>query len=462
MPQAEVMQKFPLDLLRRIRENHVMEVVVNLEDDFTKKLKKDTMAGNENSQSRTLTSKVKLGIEARDRMLPILERLVAKPESYKHEDRITPKANLENHLMHNKFFNAILMRVDEGGLLALNKVQGVRSICENFVMKNASCDHDSRSRTVRNHDNISWGIKDLEIEKIWGEGFEGEGMRIGHLDSGVYENHPDLSGKVDSFITFNAYFEPVPSSPFETDPRAHGTKTAGVLVGGDSGGIKIGVAPKAKLVSAIAAPNNETNLFLCLSALSWMALEQKVDVVNISLGITHGYFDQFDNYLEDLRDQGVLTVCAIGNHGIAGSVSPGHNRLSCSVGAYDEQGNLWDNSAGAILILEDGTKIIKPDLVAPGVSIHTASLCPGSPPTPAWDKATGTSLATPFVAASMALLKAAYLTQHKQSSAKALLHHIERAIYRACDQSDTKGRKDSRHGIGYFQPFKAFKALWKH
>lgn len=448
--------KLSRELLRRIKENHVMEIVVTLEDEISRKSNYDTIAGDENSYPRNFRSMVKLRAEAQARMLPILERLTAKPESYKRANRTIPEINLENRWMRNEFFNVVLMHADEDGLRALNKLQGVRSLCENLAMRNTSCMAPPQA-TGLDQNNVNWGIPDLKIEKIWNAGFRGQGMRIGHLDSGVHENHPDLKGKVKSFVSFSAYYEPIPSSPFETF-RAHGTQTAGVLVGGDFSERIIGVAPEAKLVSAVALPNNVTSHYLCAQALAWI-MTQDVDVVNISFGIYPGYDIRLDPYLNDLRNLGILTVCAVGNYGIAGSVTPGHNKPSCSVGAYDKNHDLWNQSAGATLVLKDRAIVRKPNLLAPGVSVCTTSLAPAAYPVPILEEVTGTSVAAPFVAAGAVLLKQFLKESAKRMTPKRMLGHLERAIYGTCASSHQKGRKDPRYGVGFFKPFTAFQEL---
>jgi len=437
-----------------------MEVVVTLEDEISKKLNDDTVARDENYNLGDFRSVVRIRAEAQARVLPILERLTAKPDSFRRANKTNPEISLENRWMRNELFNVVLMHVDEDGLLALNKLQGVRSVCENLVIRNPSCMTPSPKTTGIDQGNVNWGIQDLEIEKIWNAGFRGEGMRIGHLDSGVHGNHPDLKGKVDSFVSFSVYYEPIPSSPFETWIRAHGTQTAGVLVGGNSSESIIGVAPEAKLVSAVALPNNVTSIFLCAQALAWI-ITQHVDVVNISFGLWPGYDIRLDPYMNDLRNLGVLTVCAVGNYGIAGSVTPGHNKPSCSVGAYDRNHDLWDQSAGATLVLKDGAMIKKPNYVAPGVSVRTTSLAPAASPVPILEEVTGTSIAAPFVAAGAVLLKQFLKGSAKRLAPKSILGRLEKAIYYTCDRSHKKARNDPRYGVGFFKPFAAFQELQK-
>jgi len=95
----------------------------------------------------------------------------------------------------------------------------------------------------------TWGIDYLKIPQLWDQGLTGENIVIGHLDSGVEGSHPDLEGKVEEFVLADPRGQMMRSDSFDSD--SHGTHTAGTLVGGNTSGTSIGVAPKAKLVSAL-------------------------------------------------------------------------------------------------------------------------------------------------------------------------------------------------------------------
>ena len=82
-------------------------------------------------------------------------------------------------------------------------------------------------------------------------GFEGEGVRVALLDSGVDHGHPFLNGRVLPGIDLvdgdrSAGAEPKPDEPARLE--AHGTRMAGVLVGsGGPAGLR-GVAPGARVL----------------------------------------------------------------------------------------------------------------------------------------------------------------------------------------------------------------------
>ncbi|MFT7463074.1 MAG: subtilisin family serine protease [Pseudohongiellaceae bacterium] len=101
--------------------------------------------------------------------------------------------------------------------------------------------------------------------KLWALGFDGSGVTIGSIDSGVLKSHPDLAGSfwnnpneipgngidddgntyIDDIWGWD--FENGDADPQSTDP--HGTQSAGLIVGDGSSGKITGMAPGATLVN---------------------------------------------------------------------------------------------------------------------------------------------------------------------------------------------------------------------
>ena len=103
----------------------------------------------------------------------------------------------------------------------------------------------------------SWALDRLRVPFLWDKGWTGEGILIGHLDTGVDTTHPAISGSVDAFAEFDAIGRSV-ANPQKTDSGFHGTHTAGILVGKPYEGAIFGVAPGAKLVTATVIEHGDT------------------------------------------------------------------------------------------------------------------------------------------------------------------------------------------------------------
>lgn len=81
--------------------------------------------------------------------------------------------------------------------------------------------------------------------EAWAAGYDGKGVKVVVLDTGIDVNHPDFAGLIDGTASF------VPGEAV-TDVNGHGTHVAGTIVGSGaaSGGANKGVAPAPTCSSA--------------------------------------------------------------------------------------------------------------------------------------------------------------------------------------------------------------------
>jgi len=161
-------------------------------------------------------------------------------------------------------------------------------------------------------------------------GFDGTGITIAVIDTGVDYNHPDLFGFGEDGKVIGGYdFVDKDNSPIDTN--GHGTEVAGII---SADGQLKGVAPKSKILAYRVSENGEAvSSNLIIKAIE-QAVKDKADIINISLGVnlTNNKLDQAVN---EAIEQGVVVITAAGNHGPElGSIgSPGINPNVITVGA---------------------------------------------------------------------------------------------------------------------------------
>src|SRR5262245_13424763 len=147
-------------------------------------------------------------------------------------------------------------------------------------------------------EGVTWGLKQLGIPELW-ETTKGEGINLAVLDTGVYAEHPALSGRVEDFIVVDPLGRRIKSEP-AYDCGTHGTHVCGTIAGGRTAqGVSIGVAPEASL-SVAGVLIGDATLRTLMEGISW-AVEKGVDIINMSLGFSY-YEPMFDEVFKILFD----------------------------------------------------------------------------------------------------------------------------------------------------------------
>ncbi len=141
-------------------------------------------------------------------------------------------------------------------------------------------------------------------------GFEGGGIKIGVIDTGIDYNHPDLFGFGPDGKVVGGY-DYVDNDEEPMDTNGHGTEVAGIIAA--NGNLK-GVAPKAKLIAYRVSSTGESVSSDFIVKAIHRAIEDQVDIINISLGVNKTN-DELDNAVREAVKNGIVVVAAAGNNG---------------------------------------------------------------------------------------------------------------------------------------------------
>ena len=166
-------------------------------------------------------------------------------------------------------------------------------------------------------------------------GFTGKGVKIGVIDTGINLNHPDFFNQ-DQTSRFLKGYDFVDNDTVPQDTNGHGTQVTGIIAA--DGQLK-GIAPMTEIFSyRVSSDGESVPSNLIIKAIN-QAIEDKVDIINISLGVnmTHNKIDEAVN---NAINQGIVVVAAAGNSGPEKSTigSPARNPNAVTVGAtYNNQ-----------------------------------------------------------------------------------------------------------------------------
>lgn len=244
----------------------------------------------------------------------------------------------------------------------------------------------------------------INAPAAWKAGYEGQGVKVAVLDTGVDASHPDLAGRIAAAKDFSG-------SGNTDDHFGHGTHVASIVAGtgAASGGTRRGVAPKADLlIGKVLNDDGYGTESDIIDGMQWAATTEHAKVVSMSLGgDPSDGTDPMSQAVNALTaSTGTLFVIAAGNMGPGESTvaTPGAADDALTVGAVDRDDSLAPFSSRGPRLGDDA---VKPDVTAPGVGIvaaRAAGTSLGDPVDDNYTSLSGTSMATPHVAGAAALL----------------------------------------------------------
>jgi bacillopeptidase F len=308
-------------------------------------------------------------------------------------------------------------------------------------------------------------IVQVNATDLWALGYAGQGVTVAIVDSGVDINHPDLGPRWRGGS--NSWFDPNSEHPFTpTDLDGHGTRVSGLLLGGNSSGAYIGVAPDAEWIGVKIFADNGTALNSVIHAgFQWLLdpdgnpdTDDAPDIVNnswsfeASPNICDAASREFQADVQALKAAGIAVVFAAGNSGPDSSTStaPANYPESFAVGSVgtSSSSTLISSFSARGPSACDGT--IYPEVVAPGFLVLTSDLTDGGTALNSYIMIAGTSFSTPHASGAMALLLSAFPDTQVNS--------LETSLKQSATDLGTPGA-DNTYGYGLIDALAAFNNL---
>lgn len=344
-------------------------------------------------------------------------------------------------LLYNpqRVFSGLIIEADADAIPAIKQIPGVVDV------------YPAGVGTIENANSVPF----MGGDTVWQAGYTGNGIRIAVIDTGIDYEHYNFDGNGPGtvfpttkiaggydFVGDSWHPDTSPTLVPDLDPmdqQGHGTHMAGTIAGYgiDSGGntylgpwnnttpfgtmnIGPGWAPEATLYALkVGADHEFVSEAGVIAALEWAIdpngdgdFSDQMDVVNMSIGSGFGDVNRgWTIAANNAAQAGMIVVASATNYGDTYFMQgdPATADWAISVGASDDGNNggltadtLWSGSARGPQIQSNPTAIaLKPDIVAPGISIFSSQLGTIN----GGVNGTGTSSASAQVSGAMALLR---------------------------------------------------------
>lgn len=308
---------------------------------------------------------------------------------------------------------------------------------------------DLTAKPATSRDN-AWHVDKVNAPAVWNyngsSGYNGDGVIVAVVDSGVDYNHVDIAGSMwDGGENYPHHgYDMCNDDNDPMDDHCHGTHVAGIIAGQGNAGTQTGIAPGAKIMAVKVLDSSGYGSDSDLISGIHFAMNHGADIINLSLGDPEvGPSAAYRDLFVTVQEAGMIASVAAGNDGDSQYAYPVPQNIECpgncpppwlhpdqvnlisggtsgvvSVGATDSGDAHCSFSSVGPVTWSAGPNIgdyndypyqngdasqpglIRPDISAPGKNITSLNFNTGN----GYVEYDGTSMATPCVSAVLALL----------------------------------------------------------
>lgn len=333
-----------------------------------------------------------------------------------------------------------------------------------------------------------WGLKQSETDKAW-EISTGKGVVVAVVDTGVDFTHPDIrdniltqENKPGTDITTAARpsghmicYNAAENNDKCMDNHGHGTHVAGIIaaIKNNNRGIA-GVAPEAKIMPVKVLDDRGYGTDDWISQGIRYATDNGANVINMSLG-GYGSSPIISQAIDYASSKDVLVVVAAGNDAMdLNMFFPASNQKVITVGAANEkkQTTFFSNFGSGLKVVAPGGGSVKSpssgtiinswdDLIGGNPNINNVLSLRSAKSAIGGDlivgdqylRLAGTSMASPYVAGVVSLIKSKNPT-YTAEQIKTVLYKSAQDVTKPYGDGDFLGW-DSYTGYGFIDAYKA-------
>ncbi|MCB5230767.1 MAG: S8 family serine peptidase [Candidatus Cloacimonas sp.] len=386
--------------------------------------------------------------------------------------------------------NIVVLKAKPSFLVELDKREDISSILYDPMRQVMPAEDPKLNETFNNdqhefkhfNQELSYNITQVGADKLWEEGYYGQGVVVSVLDSGVNYNHEDLKGHLWIHEDYPYHGYDFVNDDYDTmDTFWHGTHCCGTIVGDGTSGTRTGLAPMSTLMAVGVLIYGDIGQGILIQGIEF-SVEHGADVLSISLGWYHKERPNralLRDTMVNTLSAGVIASVAAGNGGdssdmpapanigspsdcpspwrspfltsgggVSAVFTSGASDIENDIASWSSKGpTTWEDVDGyKDYPLAGKTGLIKPDIASPGVDVKSLTYNNNT----GYREDSGTSMAAPTTAGAIALL----ISKDPEITPEQITQYIEETAYR-----HGTANKDNERGAGILDIYAASKRI---
>lgn len=257
-----------------------------------------------------------------------------------------------------------------------------------------SAESNNESSSASVYEAVGWGCTYMGFDQLKSQASDYTGLNnvtVAVIDSGVYYSADLFSGRIDTLHSYNTFS----GSMDYSDDTGHGSHVAGIIADSTPNNVKLAI---------YKCFEDSRSTYLSIYSALTAAIDDGADVVNMSLcwygDGTAAKFTYIDNLIEKANNKGTVICVAAGNASVKYAIKevrdnsyPANSSGVLTVSAIKKDGDTveFDNTYSFY-----GSDV---NFCAPGTNV-LSTWYDGS-----YKLSSGTSMATPYIAAASAYVK---------------------------------------------------------
>ena len=227
------------------------------------------------------------------------------------------KANTVTDVNPFWIFNGISCITNREMIATLSQRKDIDCI-ESDELRNMLPANEKPSKAVAPTRELAWHVTQVHANEVWPLGYDGTGVVVAIIDTGVNYNHADLADHMwDGGLQYpNHGYDYANNDNNPMDDNGHGSHCAGITAGDGTSGIQTGIAPNATIMALKVLGANGSGTSTARTNAQQFAMQHGADVVSMSLGSSGASGSKTDRQaFVNMMNAGIVASIAAGNDG---------------------------------------------------------------------------------------------------------------------------------------------------